>query len=79
MAKVKILLEKGEDQLDADHALQKALELHTSGEIHQGELFDDSAMVHTAQRMEEIHSRIYAEMIREINELLDEEYSDGNQ
>lgn len=79
MAKVKIILEKGEDQLDADYALQKALELHTSGNIHQGELFDDPAMVHAAQRMEEIHARIYNEMIREINEVLDQEFSDGNQ
>lgn len=79
MAKVKIILEKGEDQLDADYALQKALELHTTGEIHQGEHFEDPAMVHAAQRAEEIHDRIYKDMIREINELLDQEYSDGNQ
>jgi len=79
MAKVKILLEKGEDQLDADNALLKALELHTSGEIHQGEVFDDPAMLHVAQRAEEIHGKIYSDMIREINEVLDEEYSDGNQ
>lgn len=79
MPKVKIILEEGEDQLDADYALQKALELHTSGEIHQAELFDDPAMVHTAQRMENIHSRIYTDMIREINELLEKEYSNGNQ
>lgn len=79
MAQVKILLEKGESPLDADHALQKALELHTTGQVHDGQIFDDPAMVHVAQRMEEVHARIYAEMIREICDELDKEYSYGGE
>lgn len=79
MAKVKILLENGETPLDADHALQKALELHTTGEIHDAQAFDDPAMVHVVQRMDDIHTKIYAEMIREITDVLDEEYSHGGE
>jgi hypothetical protein len=79
MAKVKIVLEPGETERDADEAIQKALEFHTSGEAHDGEAFDDPAMVHMAQRLEEIHSRIYTEMVREISDALDEEYSHGSE
>lgn len=79
MAKVKILLEPGETELDADIAIQKAFDYHSSGDAHIEEAFDDPAMVHTAQRLEEIHEKIYIEMIREITEQLDKEYSDGSQ
>lgn len=79
MAKVKILLEPGETQLDADNAIQKALEYHSSGEVHDDEPFDDPAMVHMAQRMEDIHTRIYADMVREISNVLDEEFSHGGE
>lgn len=78
MAKVKILLEPGENELDADAAIQKALEFHSSGEAHSEEAFDDHAMVHMAQRLEQTHDKIYAEMIREIQEELDKEYSSGH-
>jgi hypothetical protein len=79
MAKVKILLEPGESQLDADHALQKALEHHSQGSAHDDESFDDPAMVDLAQRLESDHSKMYIEMMREILDVLDEEYSsDGN-
>jgi len=77
--KVKVFLESGETQLDADYALQKALELHSSGEVHDEQIFDDPAMLHVAERMESIHNKIYADMIREINDVLDEEYSHGGQ
>lgn len=79
MPKVKIVLEHGEDQIDADHALQKALELHSSGEIHDQQLFDDPAMVHVAQRMSDVYSIIYSDMVREINTILDEEYQYGGE
>lgn len=77
MAKVKILLEPGETELDADAALQKALEFHSSGDAHS-EDFDDPAMVHALQRMDAEHAKIYAEMIREVGDLLDKEYADGS-
>ena len=77
MAKVKILLESGETQLDADHALQKALEHHSSGSAHDDEAFDDPAMVDLAARLELEHSKMYASMLREIMDVIDEEYSDG--
>lgn len=76
--RVKIILEDGESELDAANSLQKALEFHSSGAAHDDESFDDPAMVDMARKMEEIHSRIYTDMIREINELLDEEYSNGS-
>lgn len=78
MAKVKILLEPGETELDADAAIQKALEFHATGEAHSEETFDDPAMAHLIQRLEEAHSKVYSEMIREISEVLDQEFSDGN-
>lgn len=77
MAKIKVILEPGETELDADIALHKALEYHSSGDVHDGEAFDDPAMIHMAQRMDEIHTKIYNEMVREIIEELDKEYSDG--
>lgn len=78
MAKVKILLEPGESELDAAHAIQKALDFQSSGSAHDTEVFDDPAMVHMAQRMEEIHAKIYTEMVREITAVLDEEYTHGS-
>lgn len=77
MSKVKILLEPGETQLDADHALQKALEFHSGGSAHDQEAFDDPAMVDLANRVEQDHAKMYASMMREILDVIDEEYSDG--
>lgn len=77
MARVKILLEPGESALDADHALHKALEHHASGDAHVEHGFGDPAMVDLSQRADQAHAKMYNEMIREITELLDEEYSDG--
>lgn len=78
MPKVKILLEPGESQLDADHALQKALEHHSLGGAHDEEAFDDPAMVDLSQRLEQDHSKMYANMMREILGVIDEEFSDGS-
>jgi len=74
MAKVKVFLEKGETELDAQIAIEKALQLHSSGDIHT-ESFEDPAMIHAQQRFEEIHDRIYKEMLDEIMDELDKEYS----
>lgn len=78
MPQVKIFLEPGETELDADAALSKALAYHSGGEVHDEDAFDDPAMVHTAHRLEELHARIYAEMVREIADALDQEYSSGS-
>lgn len=78
MARVKILLEPGETELDAAHALQKALDFQSSGQAHDDEAFDDPAMVDLSQRLEQDHSRMYAAMIREVLEAIDGEFSDGS-
>lgn len=74
MAKVKIILEKGETQHDAEQALVKALNHHSSGDVHSSHSFQDAAMVDTANRMEEIYKKIHQDMIQEIGEALDEDY-----
>ena len=76
MPKVRIYLDPGETELDAAHALQKALDVQSSGAAHDEETFDDPAMNHVADRMEEIHARIYTDMLREISDVLDEEVSE---
>ena len=76
MAKIKILLEPGETEIDADAAIHKAMEFHANGDVHDEEAFDDPAMVHMAQRMEELHTKAYDAMIREIIETLNKEYSE---
>lgn len=76
MAKVKVFLDKDESELDAHIALHKALDIHTSGDVHLKESFDDPAMVHASQRFEEIHSKIYKEMMDEILDELDKEFEE---
>lgn len=78
MAKVKVFLENGEDELDAHLALCKALEMHSSGDVHSEESFEDPAMIHAAQAFEEIHRLQYAQMLQEILDALDEDFTDGN-
>lgn len=79
MAKVKVYLEPGETEFDAEQALQKAFEHHSSGDAHNEESFDDPAMVDLANRLNQAHATMYAELTREITALLDEEFSDGHQ
>lgn len=79
MAKVKIFLEDGETLQDAEDSLFKAMNLHNSGDIHSSHSFQDPAMAILAAEMESIHNKIYKEMLDEIFETLDKEYSsDGN-
>lgn len=78
MSRVKILLEPGETELDAAHDLQKALEFQSSGAAHDDQAFDDPAMVDLAQRLESDHSKMYTNMMREILDVIDEEFSDGS-
>ncbi len=74
MAKVKIILEKGETELDAHIALSKALDLQNSGDIHMRESFDDASMIDTSQQMTKMHDDIYTDMIQEIQDELDREF-----
>lgn len=74
MAKVKIIAGKGESMIDAEEKLFKALNSHRNGEIHT-ENFTDPAMRHTVEIMEELHAKQYAQMMAEIEEVLDEEYA----
>ncbi len=78
MAQVKILLEPGETELDADSSLQKALDFHSSGDAHLDDAFNDPAMAHLMKRLDSEHSQMYSDMIQEILEVLDQEYSDGD-
>jgi hypothetical protein len=77
MAKVKIFLNPGETLRDAEDSLLKAMNHHNSGEVHT-EGFQDPAMDHVADRMISAHSKIYQEMLQEIFEELDKDFSDGN-
>lgn len=74
MAKVKIFLEENETVQDAEDSLFKALNHHNSGDVHASHTFQDPAMVAVADRMEDIHKKIYQDMMTEIFEVLDKEY-----
>lgn len=74
MAKVKIILDSGESVQEAEDSLVKAITSHDRGEAHT-DSFDDPAMHATVNRMEETHKKIYQEMMQEIFEALDKEYS----
>lgn len=78
MSKVKIYLSPGETLRDAEDVLLKALLHHSSGEVHSSHTFQDPAMVAVSKEMEQIHNKIYQEMLAEIFQALDEEYSSGN-
>jgi hypothetical protein len=74
VSKVKVFLNKGETPLDADLSLLKAIELHSSGDIHVTESFDDPAMIEIAKKLETINKIVYANMIKEIIAALEDEY-----
>lgn len=74
MAKVKIILDSGETIQEAEDSLVKAIISQDQGQAHT-EGFEDPAMQSTVNRMEEVHKKIYQEMLTEIFEELDKEYS----
>lgn len=74
MAKVKIFLGKGETQHDAEEALRKALDHHSSGDVHSSHKFEDPAMVAVSDRMEQTFKTISKEMTEEIIQALEDEY-----
>ncbi len=73
MAKVKILLEKGETEREAEDSLLKAITSHNNGEVHT-DGFADPAMNDVVAKMQDIHNKMYQEMIQEICDALDSEY-----
>lgn len=79
MARVKILLDQNEDQLDADLAINKAFNLHASGAVHDQEKFNDPAVQHALEQVVDAYAKMYAQLLREISAVLDEEFSDGYQ
>lgn len=77
MAQVKIILGKNETMQEAEETLYKALDMHRNGDAHK-EDFSDPAMRDVVQRMQSAHDKMYKEMMQEIEEVLDQEYTDGN-
>lgn len=78
MATVKIELDKDETVEQAEDVLFKAVLAQSTGEGHDEENFSDPAMADLINRLEEQHKLMFSEMVAEINEELDKEYSDGN-
>ena len=74
MAKVKVLPGIGETLEQAEDALIKAMTSQATGDVHQ-ESFQDPAMAHTANKMEQSFKKIYQEMINEISDVLDKDYN----
>lgn len=74
MAEVKILLQKGESIDDAEDLLFKAL----TKKLNPEESFNDPAMIDLSEHVMRIHKQMYVDMIREISDALDAEFSDGN-
>lgn len=74
MSRVKIFLEPGETVQDAEDSFLKAMDLHNSGDIHSSHRFQDPAMIDISEKMENLHSKMYQEMLVEIFQALDEDY-----
>lgn len=75
MPQVKILLEPGETQEQAEEILLKALKHKQS--LDPEESFGDPAMTDMSHKLFKAHADMYPDMIAEINEALDAEYLDG--
>lgn len=74
MAKVKIFLGKDETIEEVESDLNKAFNFHASGEVHDEQMFNDPAMNHAVQRMDEVQRKIFEEMLREIFDEIDKDY-----
>jgi hypothetical protein len=73
MAKVKIILEKGEQLHKVESDLLKALTSQAQGDLSSEE-FTDPAMIDVANTLEQKHKQIYSDMINEICDTLDGDY-----
>lgn len=76
MRNIKIVSE-GLTELELQEALQKSIKNHARGDAHINESFEDPAMLDLYEQIVKNYEGIYLEMIREIVEALEEEYSDG--
>ncbi len=74
MATIKIILEKDEKVAEVEQLLIKALDLHTSGDIHVEESFEDPAMIDLENHLKKLHKDIYSDTLNEVIELLNREY-----
>ena len=74
MAKIKVILEAHETPADADEALLKALNHHSSGDAHDEEAFEDPAMIDATNILKAQYDALYADMLSEIFDELDKEY-----
>lgn len=78
MAKIKILLEKGETPEQAEEMLLKALTSQREGLAHtHHDTFEDPAMDHMAEMMEDFYAKQWEKMLKEIFEVIDEEDFDA--
>jgi hypothetical protein len=75
MGKVKIYVEEGETLEEAEQDLQKALQYHSSGEVHDEDSYLDPAMKSLTDRLESMHKVMYDNIIKEVMEALDKEYT----
>jgi hypothetical protein len=79
MGKVKIYLDEGETLEEAEEDLQKALNFHSSGEIHDEDSYQDPAMRDLTNLLEQLHKKAYDNIIREVIQALDKDYTkNGN-
>ena len=74
--RIKVLLEKGETQRDADLALYKAVTFHSNGDAHEAE-FMDAAIKDIYAKLEQEYNIMITNTIREISDQLEDEYNDG--
>lgn len=74
MAKVKIYLDKDENLEKVESDLYKAMGHHASGAVHDSESFKDPAMKDVAEHLEELHSEMYKNMLREIIQALEDDF-----
>lgn len=70
MPKVKVYLNPGESDLDADLTLLKAISHHVSGDAHS-EKFQDPAMDDVALKLQSAHRVMYDNLTKEIITVLE--------
>jgi hypothetical protein len=78
VGKIKIFVEDNESQLEVEESLHKALEFHSSGDVHETELFEDAGAQDLLNKLELLHKNLYIQILNEIYEALDEDYTNGN-
>jgi hypothetical protein len=73
MPRVKVMLEPGETQEQAEESLFKAMSMHRDGGAHESEDFLDAAMQDQAAVMNRVYEMFFDKMLGEINDVIDEE------